>query len=135
MRPKTSVNPLATRKYSAARVSPFIPVVRNSFGLSASPHTTNAAAGTPTTSPQNHRQKSDTRRSGYRAAPACLRGPDFGLLVEHAVLHHRELDQDLAGVRLGTGTVEEPDVGEEHARRHHSLSLADPDPLHAPGIE
>src|ERR1700724_2033150 len=99
-RPKTSVTPLATRKYSAASVSPFIPVVRNSFGLSASPHTTNAAADTPTTSPQNHRQKSDTRRSGYRAAPACLRGPDFGLLVEHAVLHHRELDQDLAGVRL-----------------------------------
>src|ERR1700730_826610 len=59
MRPKTSVNPLATRKYSAASVSPFIPVVRKSFGLSASPHTTNVAAGTPTTSPQNHRQNVD----------------------------------------------------------------------------
>src|SRR5260370_39228907 len=59
MRPKTSVNPLATRKYSAASVSPFIPVVRNSLGLSASPHTTNATAGTPMISPQNHRQKRD----------------------------------------------------------------------------
>src|SRR5258706_16362648 len=84
MRPKTSVNPLATRKYSAASVSPFIPVVRNSFGLSASPHTTNPAAGTPITNPQNHRQKRDmlalvhpiheaatvTGRVAPRAAPA-----------------------------------------------------------------
>src|SRR5467141_3852700 len=59
MRPKTSVNPLATRKYSAARVSPFMAVLRKSFALSARPHTTNAAAGTPITTPQNHRQKRD----------------------------------------------------------------------------
>src|SRR5216683_4709240 len=59
MRPKTSVKPLATRKYSAARVSPFMAVLRKSFALSARPHTTNAAAGTPITTPQNHRQKRD----------------------------------------------------------------------------
>src|SRR5258708_4924812 len=59
MRPKTSVKPLATRKYSAARVSPFMAVLRKSFALSARPHTTNAAAGPPITTPQNHRQKRD----------------------------------------------------------------------------
>src|SRR6266481_5820336 len=59
MRPKTSVKPLATRKYSAASVSPFMAVLRKSFALSASPHTTNAAAGRPSTRAQNHRQKRD----------------------------------------------------------------------------
>src|SRR5258705_13786207 len=80
----TSVTRLATRKYGPASVSPSIPVVSSSFGLSASPHTTNPAAGTPITNPQNHRQKRDmlalvhpiheaatvTGRVAPRAAPA-----------------------------------------------------------------
>ena len=52
-------------------MSPFIPVVRNSFGLSASPHTTNAAAGTPTTSPQNHRQNVDMLALAHPAHEAA----------------------------------------------------------------
>src|SRR6266851_549254 len=59
-----------------------MPVVRKTFGLSASPQTTNAAAGTPSTRPQNHRQKGDM--------PALARP-----------LHEGTLDRDRTGGAAG----------------------------------
>src|SRR5229473_5447677 len=106
MRPKTSVKPLATRKYSAARVSPFMAVLRKSFAFSARPHTTNAAAGTPITTPQNHRQKRDM--------PA----------LAHPI-HEAAIDRDRTGAAAGGSTAPAPAglpqacaaLGERRARR------------------
>ena len=62
MSPKTRVKPLATRKYSAARVSPLSAVVQKSLALSTSPQMVNAATGTPRTTTQNQRQNRGTGR-------------------------------------------------------------------------
>src|SRR5882672_12077857 len=132
MSPKTRVKPPATRKYSAARVSPLSAVVQKSLALSTRPQTVNAATGTPRTTTQNQRQNRDTRSaSGHRAAPAGLGGADLGLLVEHAILHHgEELGLVAQNAEVGEGVpVHQDQVGKvavlelaELAALHHDLA-------------
>src|SRR5882672_2630768 len=132
MSPKTRVKPLATKKYSAARVSPLSAVVQKSLALSTRPQTANAATGTPRTTTQNQRQNRGTgSSSGHRAAPAGLGGADLGLLVEHAILHHgEELGLVAQDTQIGEGIpVDEDQVGEvavlelaELAALHHDLA-------------
>src|SRR5713101_1854795 len=78
-----------------------MPVVRKTFGLSASPQTTNAAAGTPSTRPQNHRQKGDM--------PALARP-----------LHEGTLDRDRTGGAAGGSRATERSGPPSPVRRSKS---------------
>src|SRR6266850_4210640 len=90
MRPNTRVKPLATMKYSDAKVRPLRNVMTKRRALSCSPQAESATIGTPITSAQNHRQNRVMPRTCASCDEPAPGRADLGRLRELAVLHDRE---------------------------------------------